>query len=298
MSTDPRDAVLVSVLATHQLRARIVDVADYCGHWFEHEPQLPTGIFHLIDRGACWVRSALLDAPLHLQAGDLLVFPRGGPHVLSARLQDDEDSPEFSTLICGEFEFAGAGRNPVLGALPEVFVVRQSEAGPALRELATVLRNCAHREMPGQQLILDKLADSLFVMAVCHFAAQSRDQRGLFAALADARLAKALSALHLEPGKAWRVESLAQVAGMSRTAFSLEFVRLMGVSPIAYLTEFRIAEARRLLRDKRLSVAAVADQLGYQSEAAFRRTFKRLEGIGPGQLRREAGEPGNDTGMV
>lgn len=287
---EARDAVLASVLAAQQLRVSIVAVSDYCGNWFENEPSMPCGIFHLIDQGSCWVRAPILDTPLQLQSGDLIVFPRGGAHVLCGRLSESENSPEFSTLICGEFAFASARSNPILSALPEAFVVRQQDAGPALRELAEVLRTCAHRKLPGQQVLLDKLADSLFVMAVCQFAAQAQNRRGLLAALADARLAKALAALHREPGKPWRVDSLAQVAGMSRTAFAVEFTRLLGASPIAYLTDFRIAEARRLLRDKRLSVAAVAEQLGYQSEAAFRRTFKRLEGVGPGQLRREAGE--------
>ena len=73
---------------------------------------------------------------------------------------------------------------------------------------------------------------------------------------------------------------------MSRTAFAVHFSEQLGVSPIQYLTEWRVAEARRLLQDRRLSVATIAERLGYQSEAAFRRTYKRIEGVGPGQTRR------------
>lgn len=292
VNESPREALLGAVLSAHQMHASIVAVAGYCGNWFENEPATPQGSFHLIDQGQCWVRGACLSEPLMLGAGDLIVFPRGAAHTLHGTLDGagtTTDAAAYSTLICGEFHFGSDRRNPLLRALPEFFTVRASEGGPAFRELGQVLSDFAKRRVPGQQVILDKLADSLFVMAVCAHAAQAADHRGLLAALADPRLAKALAAIHLEPGKPWRVETLAQVAGMSRTVFAVEFARLLGVSPFQYLTEWRVAEARRLLRDRRLSVVAIAEQLGYQSEAAFRRTFKRLEGIGPGELRRVAG---------
>lgn len=283
-----REALLATVFAAHPLQVTIVSAPDYCGRWFENEPATPQGSFHLIDRGRCWVCCASFDAPLLLQAGDLIVFTRGAAHTLRGRLDHEADPPadDYSTLVCGEFHFSSESRNPLLAALPDAFVVRAADSGSTFRELAQLLSDCARRRLPGQQAILDKLADSLFVMAVCTYAAQSAEQRGLLAALADPRLAKALSAMHLAPGRPWRVETLAQIAGMSRTAFSLEFTRLLDISPFQYLTQWRIAEARRLLRDRRLSVAAIAEQLGYQSEAAFRRTFKRVEGVGPGQLRR------------
>ncbi len=289
VSETSRDAVLSAVLGAQQVHVSIVAVADYCGRWFENEPQTPQGSFHLIDRGACWVESPKLPAPLALGAGDLIVFPRGGVHTLRDRGDGGGDAPApFSTLICGEFRFANGQRSPLLRALPEVFVVRAADGGPAFRELAQILSAAAQRRLPGQQALLDKLADSLFVMAVCVHAAQARERSGLLAALADPRLGKALAAIHLQPGAPWRVDSLARIAGMSRTAFAVAFTQCLGLSPFQYLTECRIGEARRLLSDRRLSVAAIAEQLGYQSEAAFRRTFKRVAGIGPGELRRNA----------
>jgi AraC family transcriptional activator of mtrCDE len=289
ISESPRDTVLAAIFGAHPLEVTLVEAVEYCGNWFENEPQTPQGSFHLIDRGACWVQGARLPAPLKLEAGDLVVFPRGGAHTLNGRLPSESGVPDvYSTLICGAFRFNSERQNPLLRALPEVFIVRSDEGGPAFRELAQVLSASARRRLPGQQALLNKLADSLFVMAVCVYAARSVDSDGLLAALADPRLAKALAVIHTRPGEPWRVDTLAQVAGMSRTAFAVEFARRLGISPFQYLTECRIAEARRLLADRRLSVAAIAEQLGYQSEAAFRRTFKRVEGIGPGQLRRAA----------
>lgn len=288
MSDRSREAVLEAVLNTHQLHVSVIAMPEYCGSWFEDEPATARGIFHLIDRGVCCVRSAALEQPLQLGEGDLIVFPRGSAHTLCDTLDAPSPPDRFSALICGEFEFAAGSRNPMIEALPPSFVVRRDEGGAAFRDLAKVLSYSAQNGLLGQRVIMDKLADSLFVMAVCAYAQKSQDQKGLLAALADPRMAKALAAIHTEPGKDWRVDTLAQAAGMSRTSFSVEFTRFLGVAPFQYLTEWRIAEARRLLRDRRLSVAAVAERLGYQSEAAFRRTFKRIEGVGPGEVRRLA----------
>ena len=283
--------MLQSVLDAHPVRVSILDNARYCGRWYEKEPQTERGQFHLIGEGECWVTSAALPGPARLVQGDLVVFPQGSAHVLcpqepEARTPAPEDG--VTSMLCGELDFAGSRGNPILAALPNGFVVHSQDGGQAFRNIADVLIATARSGMFGQQLIMNKLADSLFVMAVCAYAEQSSDRRGLLAALSDPKLAKALAALHAYPGREWTVDSLAVIAGMSRTAFAVSFSEALGTSPFQYLTEWRITEAKRLLQDRRLSVAAVAEQLGYQSEAAFRRTFKRVEGVGPGEIRRKS----------
>lgn len=288
MPNRSREAVLRSVMAACQVRASIVADARYCGRWYEQEPQGTRGLFHLIDQGECWVRGEELSAPLHLKSGDLVVFAQGSAHTLCGQMDDAGASAEdrFTTLLCGELDFVSPARHPLLRALPPSFVVRADDGGDSFRQLAGLLLDIARQGVFGQQIILDKLADSLFVMAVCAYTEQARDARGLLAALADERLARALAALHAEPGRDWRVETLADLAGMSRTTFATTFSEALGQGPIQYLTEWRVSEARRLLADRRLSVAQIAEQLGYQSEAAFRRAYKRVEGTGPGEVRR------------
>lgn len=282
------ETVLETVLGAYQLRASIGGSFQYCGRWAEHEPEVQRGVFHLIESGDCWVKGPALPTPLQLGKWDLIVFPRGSRHTLCSELDSAPQALDQTTqMLCGELHFQAGARNPVIDALPDSFVVRADEGGEAFRHLASVLSSTTQGAALGRQVILDKLADSLFVIAVCVYVRQSSNRRGLLGALADPRLAQALAAIHSEPGKDWTVESLAQVATMSRTAFATEFSDALGVSPIQYLTEWRIAEARRLLRDRSLSVAAIAEKLGYQSEAAFRRTFKRVAGVGPGQVRRQ-----------
>ena len=131
----------------------------------------------------------------------------------------------------------------------------------------------------------NKLADSLFTMAVCEYVRRAEHPRGLLAALTDARLSRALAAVHERPGEDWTIQSMAQRANMSRTAFAELFTATVGLPPIQYLAHWRATEARRLLKDRRFSVARIAEMLGYRSEAAFRRFFKRVEGVGPGKVR-------------
>ena len=287
------EAVFSSVLRGNQLRASISSSATYCDNWTDPEPDSEHGTFHLIDSGVCWVSSGVLQAPLRLAAGDLIMFPTGAGHVLSST-PDGRGTPEarFTSMLCGEFEFATGKRNAIVDALPPCFVVREQESGMQFRQLAQLMLHEARSNSFGSRAILDKMADTLFVMAVRHYIEHAPERRGLLAALRDPRLVRALEAMHSHPGKEWTVATLAEAAHMSRTAFANHFASVLGAGPIEYLTQWRMAEARRLLADPRTSVAAVASDLGYRTEAAFRRAFKRVTGLGPGVVRRQERRPG------
>ena len=282
------ETVFSAVLRTNQLRARISSNATYCDNWTEPEPAAEHGMFHLIDTGVCWVCSDVLEAPVRLAAGDLVVFPQGSAHTLMAT-PDGRTAPEarFTSMLCGEFEFATGKRNAIADALPDCFVVREQDSGMQFRQLAQLMLHEARSNSFGSRAILDKMADTLFVMAVRHHIEHSAERRGLLAALCDPRLVRALEAIHTQPGKEWTVAALAEAAHMSRTAFANHFASVLGAGPIEYLTQWRMSEARRLLSDPRTSVATVAADLGYRTEAAFRRAFKRVTGVGPGVVRRE-----------
>jgi AraC family transcriptional regulator, activator of mtrCDE len=282
------EAVFSSVLRSNQLRATISSNSTYCDNWTDPEPETEHGTFHLIDSGVCFVRSAVLDAPLRLEAGDLAVFPAGAAHVLSGS-PDGATAPEsrFTSMLCGEFEFATGKRNAIVDALPPCFVVREKEGGMQFRQLAQLMLHEARGSSFGSRAILDKMADTLFVMAVRHYISHAPERRGLLAALCDPRLVKALEAMHAHPDKDWTVAALAEAAHMSRTAFANHFASVLGTGPIEYLTGWRMTEAQRLLSDPRTSVASVAAGLGYRTEAAFRRAFKRVTGYGPGAVRRQ-----------
>jgi AraC-like DNA-binding protein len=290
---DDRDRVLETVLGAYRMRVEITADVRYCGTWYDREPATRHGQFHLLTLGECWVSGETLETPVHLREGDLIVFPAGVRHLLSAtpdaHLPDAVERGD-TAMLCGELEFVTGAGNPIFSALPAHFVVRSNESSASFRQLASMLAETSRDRRWGRQLVQNKLADSLFTMAVCEYVRRAERPRGLLAALTDARLSRALSAVHERPGEDWTIQSMAREAGMSRTAFAELFAATVGVPPIQYLAHWRATEARRLLGDRRFSVARIAEMTGYKSEAAFRRFFKRIEGIGPGKLRRRDGE--------
>jgi AraC family transcriptional activator of mtrCDE len=278
------EKVFASILTTHQISARITDNITYCGQWIEREPQADRGIFHLISSGSCLVEGPCLPLPLRLGDGDLVVFPRGAAHTLCQAMRQEGESPADTAMLCGEFTSGGGRRNPLLDALPDCFVVSEDDARQ-LRPLGEVLAAESRHSVFGNQAVLNKLADSLMAVAIRSHVVRNPPQQGLLAALNDPRLARALMAMHEQPGRDWSLAELAATAHLSRTAFCEHFAAVLGMAPMQYLTEWRMAEALRLLRDPTQSVARIAEGLGYQTEAAFRRAFKRVQGFAPGKVR-------------
>lgn len=282
------EKVFASILGAHQISARITDNVVYCGQWIDREPQMDRGIFHLISAGRCRVEAGYLPEPITLNAGDLIVFPRGAPHTLCQVMRTANDTPADTAMLCGEFTSAGGRRNPLLHALPECFVVQESAGAEQFRALGQMLAAESRQSLFGNQLVLNKLADSLLVLAIRSHLVKELPRHGLLAALNDPRLSRALAAMHDDPGRDWSLAELAEVAHLSRTAFCEHFAEVLGMAPMQYLTEWRMSEALRLLRDPTQSVARIAERLGYQTEAAFRRAFKRVQGFAPGKVRQEA----------
>ena len=266
-------SVLETLLSSYQLRVRIIADVRYCGSWYEEEPATRQGQFHVIGEGQCQVSAAVLPQPLLLQGGDLVIFPHGTRHSLCAPPTTAQaPASDYTSMLCGEMEFVAGPHNPILAALPQCMVVRACDGDESFRDIARVLIASAKSSNFGKDVVMNKLADSLFTLALCEHACQSTDQVGLFAALADVRLARALHAIHIKSGEAWTLESLACEAGMSRSQFALHFTQVLGTPPMHYLARWRVAQARLMLRDRRLSVAAVAERLGYRSEAGLSAT--------------------------
>ncbi len=188
-------------------------------------------------------------------------------------------------LLCGAF-FITRHDHPALVALPRVVHVSEGATGqrwlaPYVDALTAEVRHAG----PASAVVTARLSDALVARALRHQVEVS-DEPGLLRGLADPYVAPGLAALHEDPGRAWTVASLATVAGLSRAAFAARFSERMGTTPARYLLELRMARASILLRDERATLAAVAAQVGYGSEAAFSAAFKRYSGMAPGAYRR------------
>jgi len=195
-----------------------------------------------------------------------------------------------TSLICGYFEFGNLQSNPVLDALPDVIHIPGENAGSAtwLNSLMRFLIAETESATDGSAVVIDRLSDVLFVHVVRTFMKQSDPESGLLAALTDVRIGKVLREIHSRPGAPWSVASLAGSAGMSRSAFARRFQDLMRVTPMNYVTHWRMQRAWDELSAGSRSVAALAEKYGYGSEVSFRKAFKKHMGQGPGAVRRES----------
>ncbi|HUA80089.1 MAG TPA: AraC family transcriptional regulator [Dyella sp.] len=283
------DPALESLLNQSMFRVEVDDELFRCDSRFLEEPRFDCGVFHLIGAGHCDVESPMLGEAWHLEPGDLVVFPHGDPHRL--RAAPNSDAP-FTSMICGELHFSDHAHHPLRHALPGCFVVRAAQADPLFGNLSRMMIDLIRSRLPGRQVLLNKLADTLFTLAICDVAHRHTERRGLFSALTDARICKVLQAVHENPGHPWTMQTMASLACMSRSAFAERFAQLMKVPPMQYVTQWRVNVAERLLQDRQLSVASIAERLGYSSEAAFRRLFKRVSGICPGRIRAGHQHPG------
>jgi AraC-like DNA-binding protein len=278
------EPALESLLNQSMLQVEVVAELHRCGSWFLSQPRYRSGLFHLVGAGRCTFECPALGDPMQLEAGDLVVLPQGDAHRLSVDVPGHPEHPDRTSFICGELKFPGNTHHPLSHALPACFVTRARDAGATFRQLSSMMVALVDAGVVGRQVLLNKLADALFTLAICDYANRAGEHRGLFAALGDPRISRVLHAVHETPGQCWTMQSL---ACMSRSAFAERFTHLMKMPPMQYVTQWRVTVAEQLLRDRRQSVADIAQQLGYSSEAAFRRLFKRVSGVSPGRLRVE-----------
>jgi AraC-like DNA-binding protein len=199
----------------------------------------------------------------------------------------DPDQPVAATFFCGAYQFEGDLCQSLLQALPDTLRLRPT-AGSTLRATMDLIAGEMLRDEPGQQTLLDRLLDVALVQILReHFSTATATAPGWFGASGDARIGAALQALHANPGHPWTVAELAEHALLSRSAFARQFTELLGVPPLAYLNDWRMALARERLRDSDARLASIGAALGYASEFSFAAAFKRHHGTAPGRWRRQ-----------
>ncbi len=288
--------LLSRILEQYQLQAHIFASPKVCGAWQINTTGLHRAGFHLLVQGGCWLHADGLDDPLRLAEGDLVFLARETRHLLSPeaepsdrdmRLINDGDGT-VTEIICGSVEFAHQDAQAVMETLPTPMVLRAGQAaGPAqFQALAALMKAEVENPRDGHQALLDRLAEVLVVMVLRYATTSGEVTSGLLAGIREPSLRPALKAIHEQWEQPGSLGELAELAGLSRSAFSRRFTRIVGRTPGQYRDHWRLWQAERLLVDRRHSVARVAERLGYASEAAFRRAFTRARGKTPGVARR------------
>ena len=193
-------------------------------------------------------------------------------------------------LVCASFDFGVGLGNPLAQALPTLLMIRLADA-PTLDMALALLFKEASEEHCGKQVVLDRLMEVVIVQLLRDLMDQKRVEIGLLAGLADPKLVKALNAMHADAARGWSLDELAMVAGMSRARFAAKFREIVGMTPGAYLSGWRLGVAQSLLRRGK-SVQAIADEVGYGSASALSRAFSTHTGLSPTDwLKRDAVGP-------
>jgi AraC-like DNA-binding protein len=269
--------------------------------------------FHIVTEGSCWAETVDRSAPpVQVHAGDIVVFPGGNANIMASSpgMRGKPDRAAYyrpadrtlpislatggtsgdprTRLVCGFLGCDTRPFNPLLDALPRiVHVPLSTESRQWLENLVGMAVRASGTEGAGQEAMLAKLAELLFVEAIrAHLNRLPEDARDWLAGLRDPQVGSALRLLHGQPAHAWTPQLLAHEIGMSRSSFSERFTTYVGIPPMHYLGRWRLQLASRLLEGGTISVGQAAAAVGYQSEAAFNRAFKREVGQAPGAWRR------------
>jgi AraC-like DNA-binding protein len=268
-------------------------------------------IYHLVVDGSCRVRLPESSDAVELHAGDLILFPNGDGHLLGSDVALEpvpaaelvQPAPHGvaqvvhggggarTRFVCGYLACDSRLCRPMLSALPRMLRVPLGGRDGASWIISTVQRAAEESRAPraGTDAVLAKLAELLFVEAIrCHIESLPGDQRSWLAGLRDPQVSRALGLMHADPARQWTVDDLGSEAGISRSALAERFAQLIGEPPMQYLTRWRLALAARALRQGNAPIARIAGDVGYESEAAFNRAFKREFGMPPATWRRHS----------
>jgi AraC-like DNA-binding protein len=291
---DPLEAI-VPLLRPQVVLSKVVSGA---GDWSIRKPQYADPSFCLMLEGTCWLSPDNLD-PIELFAGDFLLLPHTPSFTLASDptltpsgvdLRPASDShyglaggARPMRMLGGYFRFDRANANLLVNLLPSTIMVRSGEPGSArLSQIVDLITDEAVAQRACRDPILERLVEVLLIEA-CRFRTESptEGERGLIAGLSDPHLARALQHVHADIAERWTVDGLARAATMSRAAFAERFANTIGMPPMQYVLEWRMALAKDMLRWDRLSVGEIAARIGYQSASAFTTAFTRTTGLSP-----------------
>jgi AraC family transcriptional regulator, alkane utilization regulator len=273
--------------------------------------------FHLLTEGKCYAQLADDHSPVELHAGDIILFPAGDRHVLATasnaglhlkpieitgeslnKLLKRGDVAAFrkgrsgdtTRIVCGFLACDRQLAEPLLRSLPRLLKVSMRDGGTAAWVHSSIQFSVAHSgsSSPGSAVVLARLSEVLFAEAIRRYMNElPEDRSGWLAGLRDRYVGRALTLLHEKPAHAWTLDELASKAGLSRSALGKRFNELIGAPPMQYLARWRTSLAATQLRETGVSVLRVATDVGYESEAAFNRAFKREFGLPPAAWRKQ-----------
>ena len=296
--------VISTILEKLKLSSAIYFKSDFAAPWGMDILSGAFAQFHMLAEGQCTLATS--KQKIKLKAGDIIIFPQGTAHWIADKIKSKRrDGQEVvaeilngnsvftgtklaTTLVCGHFEFDRNFDHPFIHELPEIIHITEDEINelPWLRTVTDLIIKETQSKKAGSDILQKKLGEILFIHSIRAYMHQQQLKQGFLAAIQDRKIGTALKAIHQHPDQDWQLSSLARIAGMSRTGFSNQFKALLGETPLTYITNWRIAEAKGLLEESKKSVGEIAESVGYRSEAAFNRVFKKRVALTPLKYRK------------
>ncbi|MBO0792201.1 MAG: AraC family transcriptional regulator [Ktedonobacteraceae bacterium] len=301
--------VLTDVLNALELKGWLGSRTEVAPPWRFDFLASQDSTFHIFNFGGGYLRVEGDPTPLRVEDGDVVVFPHGRAHTICDQLPSPltqaavhldykahgeyevfpfEGEGTRTVLLCGAFHFENPGNYPLLQCLPDVIHI-PGEQGRMVQSFANIVSLITYESasrQAGSMVMLRRLTEMLFIQIIRVWIEQQAETAGgWLAALRDQPISTALGLIHQFPERGWKVEELADAVALSRSAFSSRFTHLVGEPPMKYLTRWRMHRATHLLKHK-VETEKIAQQLGYASEVAFRKAFKREVGIPPARYRK------------
>jgi len=281
----------------------------------------PTDLAHftMLSRGNCWLSVEGIPDPIPLTGGDCFLLARDTSIVMrdSPRTRPRSTFREIAakanshvahyggggaptTIVCGSFSFDRASLKPITQLLPSFILIKADQTHTlALHNTMQALASEMAEQAPGSGVVATRLAEVLFIQILrAHIASGPERNKGWLRAVFDPQIGTALRAVHDSVNTPWTVESLAEAAGMSRSAFAARFKELLGQTPLEYVTGWRMQKAMQLLEQRDKKLIDVARLVGYESDAAFSKAFKRVVGANTGEYIKRGFEGRGHAGMA
>lgn len=261
--------------------------------------------FHLVVRGQCWLIVKGIQQPILVKCGDAVILPHGTEHQLYdtcpshcvAALPVVEaikngqnpfagDNAEFN-IACGYFLFERNYKHQFVESLPVLIHITQEQRQRFawLDTAMQLLVDESAKDMPGKTCFLDRVTELFFIQIIRLHMNENKDKKNFFAALGDRHISVAIKLMHEQPEFPWTLKILAKRCGMSRARFSERFRELVGMTAMAYLTTCRMIQAKRFIAGSNMPLSVIAEQVGYQSESAFKAAFKKFHDETPATFR-------------
>jgi AraC-like DNA-binding protein len=300
--------VLTDLLNTFEVKGWLSSRRELAPPWRYDFAASKDSMFHVLSFGGAYLQVAGETEPIRVEDGDVVLFPTGHPH----SLYDDPTSPvtrlvhlDYNPqrghqvvgregdgpkllMLCGAFHFEYPNDFSLLHRLPKLIHIpgAQGRLEQGFADLVRLIARESASQQIGAEVVLNRLTELLFIQVIRLWIDQQAEASvGWVGALRDQSISTALGLIHQSPESRWTVKDLAEAAALSRSAFSARFTELVGEPPLTYLTRWRMLRATRLLKNE-VRMETIAERLGYESEAAFRKAFKREMGVPPAQYRK------------